>query len=89
MEPILIFALIAGAGSAFRAYLGYLKNKEKGADWDWNMALISFIPAVMAGLGSAAFTNMEASVSNLALVFFGAAGINSLQDKFGLQKKPK
>ena len=87
MEPILIFALIAFAGSLFRGYLGYLKNKENGATFDYQMLLISAVPTISAALGSAYFINLEASIANFVLVFFGAAGINSLQDKFGLQKK--
>ena len=89
MEPLLIFALIAGAGSLFRGYLGFLKAKEKGATWDWGMALISVGPVLVAALGSAQFMELIPSVSNMILVFFGAAGMNSLQDKFGLQKRSK
>ncbi|KKM48771.1 hypothetical protein LCGC14_1557350 [marine sediment metagenome] len=89
MEPLLIFALVAGVGSLFRGYLGFLKAKEKGAIWDWQMALISVGPVLVAALGSAQFMALQPSVTNMILVFFGAAGMNSLQDKFGLQKRSK
>ena len=87
MEPLLIFAVIAFAGSLFRGYLGYLKHKVDGASFDYQMLLISAVPTISAALGSAYFANLEASLANFVLVFFGAAGLNSLQDKFGLQKK--
>ncbi len=87
VEPLLIFAVVAFGGSLFRGYLGYLKNKEKGATFDYQMLLISAVPTISAALGSAYFVNLEASLANFVLVFFGAAGLNSLQDKFGLQKK--
>ena len=87
MEPILIFAIVAFLGTLFRGYLGYLKNKEKGATFDYQMLLISAVPTISAALGSAYFAGLEASLPNFVLVFFGAAGLNSLQDKFGLQKK--
>ena len=86
MEPILIFIVVAIAGSIFRGYLGYLKVKED-VDFDWQMLLISLGPAIVAAVGTVQFANLEASMVNFVLVFFGAAGINSLQDKFGLQKK--
>ena len=86
MEPIIIFALVAGLGSVFRAYLGYLKVKDS-VKFDWSMLLISFVPAVSAALGCTIFMDLIPSVANMVLVFFGAAGVNSLQDKFGLQKK--
>ncbi len=87
MEPLLIFAIIAFAGSLFRGYLGYLKHKEDGASFDYQMLLISAVPTISAALGSAYYVGLEASLANFVLVFFGAAGLNSLQDKFGLQKK--
>ena len=87
IDPIILFAIVAGLASLFRAYLGFLKVKDQGAKWNWSMMLISVVPTVSAALGSAAFLGMEASLTNFVLVFFGAAGINSLQDKFGLQKK--
>ena len=86
MEPILIFALVAFLGTLFRGYLGYLKVKGE-VPFDFQMLLISAVPTISAALGSAAFLDIPVSAANLVLVFFGAAGINSLQDKFGLQKK--
>ncbi len=88
MEPILIFAIVAFLGTLFRGYLGYLKNRDKeGVSFDYQMLLISAVPTISAALGSAYFAGLEASIPNFVLVFFGAAGLNSLQDKFGLQKK--
>ncbi len=86
-NPLLIFALVAGAGSLFRGYLGFLKVKDKGATWDWQMSLISVGPVIIAALGSAQLMDLLPSATNLILIFFSAAGMNSLQDKFGLQKK--
>ncbi len=88
IDPIIIFAIVAGVGSFLRIYLGYLKAKEKyKASFDWQMALISVVPAVSAALGSTILMDVNLSASNVLLVFFGAMGVNSLQDKFGLQKK--
>ena len=89
LNPLLIFALVAGLGSLFRGYLGFLKVKADGAKWDWQMSLISVGPVVIAALGSAQLMDLQPSVTNMILIFFGAAGMNSLQDKFGLQKRPK
>jgi len=86
MEPIILFAFVAGLGSILRSYLGYLKVKGE-VDFDWSMLFISFVPAVSAALGSTVLLNMTPSMANLVLIFFGSAGFNSLQDKFGLQKK--
>lgn len=89
IDPIIWFALIAGLGSGFRAYLGFLKVKAAGVLWNWRMFLTSFIPAVLAGLSSSVFLGMQLNLTSIILVFFGAAGFNSLQDKFGLQVKKK
>ena len=89
LDPLIIFSLVAGAGSIFRGYLGFLKVKDKGIKWDWQMALISVGPVIVAALGSAQIMGLQPSISNMILVFFGAAGMNSLQDKFGLQKGSK
>ncbi|KKL62158.1 hypothetical protein LCGC14_2187980 [marine sediment metagenome] len=86
INPTLILALVAGAGSAFRGYLGYLKNKEAGDKFDISKILISIGPVVVAAFGSAALIGMQLNAESIVLVFFGAIGFNSLQDKFGLQK---
>ena len=42
LDPIMIFAIVAGAGSFLRIYLGYLKAKDKhSATFDYQMPLIS------------------------------------------------
>ncbi len=89
MDPIIWFALVAGIGSGFRAFLGFLKAKEKGAVFEPKMFFVSFVPALVAGLSSSAYLGLGLNATNVVLVFFGAAGFNSLQDKFGLQIKSK
>ena len=88
-EATLLIGLAAAAGSAFRAYLGFVGKKKQGAIFDWTAFLISVLPAVAAGFGAGALLDIEASWTNMMLIFFGAAGLNSLQDKFGLQKKAR
>lgn len=88
MEPAILLGLAAAAGSAFRAWIGYVaKYKKKGIDFDWGMFLISVLPTAVAGLAAGMGFDLELNLQNIILVFLGAAGINSLQDKFGLQKK--
>ena len=88
MEPAILLGLAAAAGSAFRAWIGYVaKYKKRGIDFDWGMFLISVLPTAIAGLVAGMGFDLELNLQNIILVFLGAAGINSLQDKFGLQKK--
>ena|SRR3990167_1277069 len=88
MEPAIFLALAAAAGSALRAYMGYVeKAKKKGLEFSWNMFLISVVPTIIAGFAAGIGFDLEPNLQNLLLVFLGAAGLNSLQDKLGLQKK--
>ena len=88
IEPTIFIGIAAAAGSAFRAWLGYVdKYKKKGIDFDWSMFLISVIPTTIAGLAAGMGFDLELNFQNVILVFLGAAGVNSLQDKFGLQKQ--
>lgn len=89
MNPAIFFLLVAVLASLYRAYLGFRKAQEKNPaiQWDWEMVLISVVPSAVAGFATGAFSGMEFNMANAMMVFFAAAGLNSLQDKFGLQKK--
>ena len=89
MDPTTILGIAAAAGSAFRAYLGFSGYKNSGAKWDWGKFIISVLPAVVGAFAVGITFEMDANLQNSILVFMGAAGLNSLQDKFGLQKKSK
>ena len=89
MDPAIWLGMIAIAGSGYRAWLGFKKAQEKNPliDWDWSMFLISVVPSMITAFSAAAGLDMELTAPNGVMVFLGAAGLNSLQDKFGLQKK--
>lgn len=89
VDTIIVFAIAAGLGSALRAYMGYVNKKQEGIAWNWKMFLASFLPAVGSALAGTAFLDLVPNASNFILVFIGAAGVNSIQDKLGLQITPK
>lgn len=86
INPVVWMMLAAFAGSVFRCYIGYA-NKKHLAAWDWNKFLISVLPTAVGAAGAAVGFSMEVTAQTLVMMFFGAAGLNSLQDKMGLQKQ--